>query len=566
MTCPSDEKLVGYIEKFVNEHIWEDVDEHIKVCAKCKDEVGKLGDLRKELLASNHCNANREQVKRRVMQRICTQGKRRLLSNRTKKELFEKYQNIARLIRSNKPDVANKGLCELVKCESHYGEDFYIFLLWLLAISRIARHKIEDYIQLMKKSRRWSIVYCNQRDSISRADALSWLEDHSTQVSELVASPHRSICIASVDDARAVPRKRFESCLISLDNKVHIIVCSGNLTGYERTRRICHELLHLVTAESTEDRGHSYAPKQVDDENNKQFIRSKPMEQINQNKQVNDRPHEGPSVALFALDQSHVEPEDKEILANWVTHELPLSSGGGIIVDAGTSCREVWRQIIGQIEMKKCLHMTVYTNSLLVLEDWLKNVDNPHVSGTCVELYGSRLDAHRLAFYGSEYNRGDVREKIMSQGFQPMHVYIGTSGIRFDDKGRILFGYHGGGAERVVKELLFQRPTEKRIILASPSKIDFTSGSSFDLLKVKNLNTAPIYLVTTNAPENRPALKKKYKKAIEGFTSPAMEKAIRAHEGLEFHWIIIDQNDSGLPKMEKHLVVPKGADRTLELY
>ena len=72
----------------------------------------------------------------------------------------------------------------------------------------------------------------------------------------------------------------------------------------------------------------------------------------------------------FARMQQDVAPHHKELAAKWVLDELSFGSGAGLILDAGSSCCQLWKETAKAIVAGDCAHLTIYTNNLLVLDEW----------------------------------------------------------------------------------------------------------------------------------------------------------------------------------------------------
>lgn len=162
---------------------------------------------------------------------------------------------------------------------------------------------------------------------------------------------------------------------------------------------------------------------------------------------------------------------------------------------------------------------------------------------------GSVFDDEHLAFYGEA-----VKEVLMAGHFRPSVTYVGTSGLEFDDRAGILFGYHAGEAELQVKEYLFECPTKTRVILATPNKIGVAGGLAFDVLKSAKLDTrAPIYLVTV-APEPGTESEEQFAEARKIFLGDSIQSKIRDKK-LEFHWVTLRRGQKP-PVPIEHLVAP----------
>ena len=401
-------------------------------------------------------------------------------------------------------------------------------------------------------------AYYEQQEQVSPYEALSWLGHESTEISTLASTPYRRIFFAKVDETQAIPRKHFKALWLKLTNECHIVLVSTQLTNTsELADAIWHELDHIRRHHftlGTDSIKHANAMKED--------IKMSKLSEEPTTKQQRIVPERKPltygtETPPFAIAQSRVDPQAKQLVASWVSQHLHLKSGAGIIIDAGSSCLEVWRAIVDQIEDNQFAFLTVYTNSYQVLEHWRDRLNNRQVQQTNVQLIGSKLDAEHLAFYGQE-----AVDKVMTHDFRAMNVYIGISGIEFDEEGRILVGYHADEPELQIKKLLFQCHAQKRIILATPAKIGFAGGRVFNVLDVKGLNTdAPIYLVTIN-PEKGSKEEKQFKQAMRVFQSKAMEHAI-SNKKMVLHWITIDHKNDGVPKMIAHLVLPKNSKRNI---
>lgn len=256
-----------------------------------------------------------------------------------------------------------------------------------------------------------------------------------------------------------------------------------------------------------------------------------------------------PKFVPFAIAQMNIDSEDKALVARWVETEIPLRSGAGIFLDAGSSCLAVWKEIVEAIRNNRYSNLTVYTSSLMVLQSWSEQQIVPQLLGTNLVLAGDEFDAPHLAFYGAAVTR-----KLLDGDFRPFSVYIGVSGIDFDDG--IFLGYHAGDLEKQAKEALFRCPAKTRVILATPAKIGNAGGRVFNLLAMKGLDTrGSIYLVTTS-PEPGTEEEKRFNKAREVFLGDGVQHALRA-AGVQFSWIILDRNAKETPKALERLVGPR---------
>jgi DeoR/GlpR family transcriptional regulator of sugar metabolism len=230
----------------------------------------------------------------------------------------------------------------------------------------------------------------------------------------------------------------------------------------------------------------------------------------------------------FTDRQLRVEVTEKECVAEWVACELPLTDSAGVILDAGSHCLEMWKTIVRQIKQGLLNFPTIYTNSYLVLDYLKQNAAQPNVAGAKINILGSLFDKNNLAFY-----EGDIKERLLSPSFRASHVFIGISGIEFDRAGHFSVANHGGASVLQVKELLFCRQAQMRIILATPRKIGRAYGDVFDVLSIKDMNVAPpIYLVTT--PPQNPDDAGRFHENLACF------RALRERRpDLSLHWITV---------------------------
>lgn len=471
--------------------------------------------------------------------------------NISKDRFFRKLKDIIARIGVPEYKFACEAMNEFLGQVYFHQHWFYEFVRELLSEAAT----VEDNNILREAVRKFGpsasvAAFYKQQERVSPEEALSWLGHESTEISTFVSTPYRRIFFAKVDKSQVTTLKHFKALWLKLTNECHIVLVSmQHANTSEIPDAIWHDLDHI--------RRHYFSlgneKKDIEmSKNNDELI-------TEQQKMVSERIPIicGTEIPPFAMAQSGVDPEEKQLEGLWVSQHLRLQNGAGIIIDAGSSCLEVWRAIVDQIDDNQFAFLNVYTNSYQVLEHWRERLNSRQVQQTKVQLIAGELDAEHLAFYGPE-----AVHTVMNPSFRAMNVYIGTSGIEFDEAGRILFGYHAGRLEREIKELLFRCHAQKRIILATPRKIGFAGGLVFNVLEVDELNAeAPIYLVTTN-PEKGSENEVQFERAMEVFKSKAMEEAI-TKKNLEFHWITIDRENGGVPKMLEHIVVPDNAKREI---
>ncbi len=418
--------------------------------------------------------------------------------------------------------VATKAATEIVSLW-HLNKDSFVRFLRKPLSAPLDRTAKLEVIDQTGQPGRFPVVtaYREFRVRISVEDAIACLRSPQTQMCNLVDGPGRRIFLA-----RIVPKTDgFSAAWLRLTHRDDILLVSSQLSEQDFSSATAHELNHVMKTLFT---------KQPRKETTK----------MEEDKNIS-----------FAQAQKAVDHDDKVLSAQWVADDLPLKNGAGIFLDAGSCCLTFWQEIIGQLCANRYSNITVYTNNFMVLQEWAEKVATPQLQGTIVEMAGNLFDAPHLAFYGE-----GVRRMLMSGVFRASAVYIGTSGIEFDQEtGEILFGYHAGDAEHDVKEVLFQCPARKRIILATPQKIGFAGGRVFDVLSVNKLdNRAPIYLVTTE-PEPGSECEQQFNEAKKSFLGDKIQTAIYK-QGLEFHWIIVDRKSGETPKAKERLDAPRKGD------
>ena len=354
----------------------------------------------------------------------------------------------------------------------------------------------------------------------------SWLEPE-TDTRSLVSTESLRVYVALVNPKG---NESFRAAWLEIAPSDHVLIVSASLTGDDLLQAVSHELVDHLCQETLAMK--SPDPTEI----------------------VPEAEHE--EAYGFVFKQFQVLKDEKELAGLWARDHLRPSDGDGVVFDAGTSCLTAWKVIAKQIEDDTLSHLQIQTNNLLILLDWLKKRASVPILQTHVRIYGSELDPEHMAFYGTE----EARATLMDTSFRPMLVYIGTSGIEFHGEEGILFGYHAGRPEREIKELLFQRPTETRVILATPNKIGRAGGQALNVLDIKGLDKrAPIFLVTT-APPGRAekAIKDRFDRAKAIFKGKKIQSAI-GDAGLDFHWIILDPENGDVPKVLEHLRAPDPA-------
>ena len=252
-------------------------------------------------------------------------------------------------------------------------------------------------------------------------------------------------------------------------------------------------------------------------------------------------PSQVPSRSLpYVIRQLGVEPEAKELLADWLAVSVCLKDGAGVFLDTGSSALTFWNRGLkvllerGDLEF---LHLVTWNYLVLKdVTDWL--IRHPEKSGALhFSMCGEEYDLPHQSFFGPA-----ARKKLMGGQFQPDLAVIGTSGITFSKRG-ILFGYHSP-EEEFNKQTLFQFPCKKRVILAQGTKIGNAGGQVFDILSIKNIDTtAPIMLIST-APEADTPAALDLQEAADSYLDEKLQKAIK-NKGIDFTWLTVRRHKSG---------------------
>lgn len=258
----------------------------------------------------------------------------------------------------------------------------------------------------------------------------------------------------------------------------------------------------------------------------------------------------------FAEKQRSFETQQKIHLARFAVAKAGLQDGQGAVIDAGTTCLEVWNEFCKDITTNGRL-LSIRSNSNLILRSW-ENSEAIGVRETQVRILGSVLDREHQAFF-----EGSTPQLLDEEHFMPAAVFIGTSGVKFDANGRMWFSYHAGEREGVFKQLLFKCTTEMRIILATATKTGFRGANAFDVLNVPDLDRqAPLVLVTTRPGKtDDEKTHRQFDQTLEMLNSDAVQSRIR-ETGLDLTWVVLDAETgkevSLLPTMatEKSAVQP----------
>lgn len=237
-------------------------------------------------------------------------------------------------------------------------------------------------------------------------------------------------------------------------------------------------------------------------------------------------------------------PKEKKRLAKFALRDLGLHIGDGVFLDAGTQSTAVFNRL--RRSSKEFIH--VLTWNLEVVRKFSKWQEQhpkrrPFIDLILLAGAGRGIDIDHQAIY----DKG-TRELLMSGNYRPKAVFIGVSGIDFAQQ-RIEIGYHSK-TDRESKELLFQIPCERRIILATNRKIGDAGTLRFNLLDVKGeycdrpieLITLAPQLVSEDAAEASDY--RRFDRARKEFVSRSMKAAIK-QAGLDFSWRVADPFEDG---------------------
>jgi len=364
-----------------------------------------------------------------------------------------------------------------------------------------------------------AVAYKEYKQDVTPEDANRWLKDRKTRFFRVVETNHRRLLVALVKPHR----KQFQAAMFRFGDQDFVLFVRNDLAEQTCLEAVIHELNHAFD-----------------------FILEAPPLQTNPSAISNDL-----RIASHAQIQRRVDQIEKQRVARWAAEEIPLPNGAGVYFDTGSQCDAVWEAIRHQTHKNDLSSLTVCTNSGMILRSWLDAQHAqqlPDVLRIQLEFLGGTFDFQHQACYGDA-----AAKKLLSGGFMPHAMFIGTSGLGFD--GGIHFGSHAGPAEQLTKELLFRCRAKVRCILTTAQKIGSASGCVFDILTLKGLDTrAPIYILTT-APEPKSSFSKQFEDAKAAFQGPAIRKKLH-RLGLRVRWVTIDAK-SEIPKATELIEMPK---------
>ncbi len=414
--------------------------------------------------------------------------------------------------------ISSKQIVELRKKLIERHATIRSWVYQQLSRQSAANVKVE-FLALSKTASPILIGHMNERGDFDMEEVQEMISDRETKISTLFSGSERKLIVARVTPEYL---KQCDAALVELSPTHHVIFARSDAINMPEI--VQHELGHLVDRYELDD-GH-------------------------------DKPRVTPPPSVYAEDQREVDQDPKRVITRWVAHEMPLSRSSGALIDAGSTCLEMWNRIIEQITSGILRFLMILTNNFSVLDEYKKNMASvaPH---TKVRTYGSTFDADHLAFF--PVDQDEIQKQILREDFFPSHVFIGTNGIQFYPDGRISFGYHGDQPELLVKRLLFKKPTDQRIILATPKKIGDAGAMRFDITSLGDeLDTsAPIYLVTTDPEE---VDRERFIEQFRIFTSEAMQNKLRKL-GLRFNWITVQESEGLSLKKNKELTFEPDSGR-----
>lgn len=243
--------------------------------------------------------------------------------------------------------------------------------------------------------------------------------------------------------------------------------------------------------------------------------------------------------ALFALRAMDLLSEYSEYV-NGDIH--PFENGDGCFLDAGSSLIPLWEEVFRKKIIEGYFqHSWIYTPSYLIFKDWMDNAKA--IPWNNLELMGAVPDRDHGALYGEGLSNNICKESLRLAA-----MFIGCAGLEFTEKS-IFFGHHGTrDLEGVAKESYFRSHAKIKIILASPTKVNFVPAArSFDILSLKGLTKGPIVLITAE-PKGDATYNKRFNEAKETCRSIAFKEQLE-EKGITFVWFIISDelDEHGVP-------------------
>jgi DeoR/GlpR family transcriptional regulator of sugar metabolism len=178
---------------------------------------------------------------------------------------------------------------------------------------------------------------------------------------------------------------------------------------------------------------------------------------------------------------------EKAAVALWIVSRL--GEGEAVLIDAGTSLTPV-AQIISMLAAldPDRTHYTIMTHNYGAFNFLVPSTAGAHLN---VFLTGGRYDEDLKALFGEQ-------AQAAYADFCPRWVLIGQSGL---DASIGLF-CHGNTEEMALKQQIFDKPTDSRLIVSDWSKFGSMGGLCFGPAERLGLN-AKQCIVLTGAPSHK---------------------------------------------------------------
>jgi DeoR/GlpR family transcriptional regulator of sugar metabolism len=205
--------------------------------------------------------------------------------------------------------------------------------------------------------------------------------------------------------------------------------------------------------------------------------------------------HHKESRGGFNRDASNLYRLDKQAVAEFIVKLGLIKTSDALILDAGTSSQAVSKALLRDTSIK---HLSVLTHnygvfSTIVTAEARLVQERDHE----ILITGGAYDGNYNALYGTF-------TQTAYQNFYPTVVVLAISGLvagKGTRKGRV---HCHAVVETSIKELLFSKPTERRIIIADHSKIGRPDSHTFgDLDHLTSEVQRETHLVTTKPLDNR---------------------------------------------------------------
>ena len=173
--------------------------------------------------------------------------------------------------------------------------------------------------------------------------------------------------------------------------------------------------------------------------------------------------------------------------------EKYINDYDSVLLDAGSTAEMVADELFSF----RCF-LSVLTNNLGAYASYVRarllqsaTVESSS-AGNELLLTGGRYDDTYESLLGKD-TVASIRE------FRPMVTIIGVSGIKCEDG---VFCH--GADESSVKEVIWNKPTDRRIVAADWKKIGRVDAHAFGRIEHMNFDAGQAIIVTCNPPENTP--------------------------------------------------------------